>query len=105
MGLKLNNLAVSRLSDNITADAAFINVVDSASFPVLDHPDDWFPAALVNDMAQTEFVRVTGIDGNTLRVLRAQEGSIARDYSAGDVIELRLTLAALEELRILGGSP
>lgn len=105
MGLKLKNLAVSRLAANIGSGDTYITVANGDAFPVLDEPGDWFPVALVNDLAQTEFVRVVERNGNSLKVERGQEGSIARAYSAGDVVEMRLTLAALEELRDLGAVP
>lgn len=105
MGLKLKNLAVSRLAASIGPADIFIAVTDGDAFPALNEPGDWFPVALVNDLAQTEFARVVERNGNSLKVERGQEGSIARAYSAGDVVELRLTLAALEELRDLGAVP
>lgn len=105
MALKLKNLAASRLSQNISNADTFVTVNDGDVFPALDEPGDWYPAALVNDLAQTEFVRVTARNGNVLTVTRGQEGSTRRPYSAGDVIELRLTVAALDELRISGVQP
>lgn len=105
MGLKLKNLAASQLTANIGAADIFITVANGDVFPVLEVVGDWFPVALVNDLAQTEFARVVERNGNSLKVERGQEGSIARAYSAGDVVELRLTLAALEELRDLGAVP
>lgn len=105
MALKLKNLSASRLAANISDQAIFITVTNGDAFPTIDEPDDWFPLALVNDLAQTEFVRCIERDGNTLKVERHQEGSTSRAYSAGDVVELRLTLAALEELRDVGSPP
>lgn len=101
MALKLNNLATSRLAANITADATVLTVTagHGGRFPDLAEPDDWFPLALVNDLAETEFVRCIGRAGDVLTVERAAEGSVARAYSAGDVVELRLTVAALTALR------
>lgn len=105
MALKLKNLAASRLSQNITDSDTFVTVDDGDAFPTTDAPGDWYPAAIVNDLAQTEFVRVTARNGNVLTVTRGQEGSIRRAYSAGDAIELRLTVAALDDLRISGVQP
>lgn len=104
MALKLSNLAATRLASNISADDAFVQVEDASAFPALTDAADWFPVAVVNDSAQTEFMRAVGLTGNTLRVVRAQEGSIARAYLAGDVLELRLTVAALEEIRQQGAA-
>lgn len=105
MALKLKNLSASRLAQNVSSVGIFITVTDGDAFPTINEPGEWFPLALVNDLAQTEFVRCIERDGNTLRVERHQEGSVSRPYSAGDVVELRLTLAALEELRDVGSIP
>lgn len=105
MALKLANMVSSRLAEGINVNSSSIQVVqgDGAKFPDLD-PGDWFPIAVVNDLAQVEFMRCIGRTGDLLTVQRAQEGSIARAYAAGDVVELRLTVSALEELRDLGAS-
>ena len=106
MGLKLANMAASRLSQNISDTAISLQLQpgDGAKFPSLGG-SDWFPVAVVNDFAQVEYMRCIGRSGDTLTVQRGQEGSLPRAYSAGDVVELRLTLAALEEMRLLGVSP
>lgn len=106
MALKLANMASSRLAEGIGPSSTVLQLLtgDGAKFPELDG-GDWFPVAVVNDFAQVEFMRCVGRNGDLLTVQRAQEGSIARSYSAGDVVELRLTVSALEELRDLGASP
>jgi len=102
MPLKLANLAASKLAAPLTDAALIVQLEDGSTFPELIASGDWFPVAVVNDMAQTEFMRAIGRTGNVLQVLRAQEGSIARAYDVGDVVELRLTVAALEEIRSVG---
>ena len=101
MAVKLANMAASRLAANIgPADLSIqLRAGDGDRFPVLTGADDWFPLALVNDLAQTEFLRCTARVGDTLTVRRGREGSVARAYSVGDVVELRLTLEALTALR------
>ena len=104
--VQMANLAASRLALSIGPAATVLQVTagHGVKFPDLEE-GDWFPLALVNDFAQTEYLRCTARSNDTLTVQRAQEGSIARAYSAGDAVELRLTLAALEELRDFGNLP
>lgn len=102
MPLKLTNLAASKLAADLSAVSVFLQLDSADSFPLLEESTDWYPIAVVNDQAQTEFMRVIGRAGNTLQVRRAQEGSIAREYHVGDVVELRLTVAGLDEIRTLG---
>lgn len=101
MAVRLANMVSTRLAANIGPTDLTIQVRagDGDRFPALQEDGDWFPLALVNDLAQTEFLRCTGRVGDSLTVRRGREGSVARAYSAGDVVELRLTLEALTELR------
>jgi len=46
----------------------------------------------------SEIVRVTGVAGNVLTVTRAQGGTIAKAFSDGDVIELRIVADNLQRL-------
>lgn len=100
MALKLTNLASSRLAQNLTASGTQLRVLEGEGekFPTIDEPGDWFPLAVVDDLARTEFMRCTARAGDMLTVVRAREGSVARAYSAGDGVELRLTVAAMNEL-------
>ena len=61
---------------------------------------DYFMLRLtnVNTMAY-EIVKVTGLSGTTLTVLRAQEGTTALAFVAGDRVELRLTAGTLDAIR------
>jgi microcystin-dependent protein len=99
MGIKLANNAVSRLSGNITNSATTLNLVpgDGVKFPAL-LAGDWFPCTLVNANGDIEVIRVTERSTDSLTIVRAQEGTIAREFLAGDRIELRLTVAAMSEI-------
>ena len=45
----------------------------------------------IDDDTNNEIVKVTAISGNTLTVVRAQEGTTARAFSTSNTIEARLT--------------
>ncbi|MCE7797856.1 hypothetical protein LWE61_14990 [Sphingobium sufflavum] len=105
MTLKLKNNSRSRLSASISAASTTIMVQlgHGVRFPATPDVGDWFPLALENHSAQIEYLRCTGRIGDALTVVRGQEGSEPRAYSAGDAVELRLTTAALQELVAVGG--
>lgn len=99
MALKLSNNGSSSLAGAITAAATAISVSsgEGARFPALG-VGDWFMATLVKIVAgaeQREIVKVTARTGDALTVVRAQEGTVATTFSAGDRIENRLTAGTL----------
>lgn len=99
MGVKLTNLARARLAQAITATDTVLHVEPGQGemFPELG-PNDWFPVALENDLAQIEYCKATARNGDAITVERGAEGTLPRAYAAGDACELRLTVAALMEL-------
>jgi len=97
--LKITNNAASKLAAGISAVATAVAVLPSegAKFPVLA-AGDWFPGTLIKGDGTSEIVRVTGRTGDTLTITRAQEGTAALTFSAGDRLELRATAAAFSEI-------
>ena len=97
MALKLANNAASRLTGAITAAATTFSVTpgEGAKFPALD-AGDWFPLTLVKSDGSLEIVRCTARSSDTFTVERAQEGTPAIDFAAGDRVELRLTKAVVD---------
>ena len=100
MGIKLANNAVSRLSANITNSSTTINLIpgDGALFPLLG-ADEWHPATIIDMTGAIEIVRVTARSTDALTVVRAQEGTSARSFSANDRIEVRLTAGAVDSIQ------
>lgn len=96
MTLLLSNLATSELAAGIAADATSITVQpgDGAKFPVPNAAGEWFPLLLVAGTGMIEIVRCTARFGDTLTIQRAQEGTSAKAFAAGDRVDLRLTAAA-----------
>lgn len=103
MGIKFSNLATTTLSSSITASATSIDVTDGSVFPALS-AGDFFYATLDTPPNATEIVKVTALSGNTLTVVRAQDGTSATSHGSGDTIALRLVAAVLESLRDNAGS-
>jgi hypothetical protein len=95
MALKLANNAVSQLAANVAVGATTLSVTpgDGAKFPTLG-AGDWFPLTVVKSSGALEIMRCTARTTDTLTVSRAQEGTAALAFSAGDRVELRWTSAA-----------
>ena len=92
------NNAFSTLASGISDSATSITVAsgNGALFP---NPSsgDYFYATLINTSNNLEIVQCTARSTDVLTVVRARESTTAREYSAGDRIELRLTAAGITE--------
>lgn len=75
-------------------------------FPQPIEADDWFPLALTDVDGNVEYLRAVQRTGDAIRVLRGQEGTQPRNYNPGDMVDLRLTVAAMAEIcKCDGGTP
>ena len=105
MAIKFTNNASAPLSSAIssTSTAIILTAGRGAAFPTLG-ADDYFYATLTNPSNQLEIVKCTARTGDTLTVVRGQDGTAARAYSAGDKLELRITAAGMDsKLDVEGG--
>jgi hypothetical protein len=67
-----------------------------ASFPTLGS-GDYFYATIAPTAGATEIVKVTARTGDSLTVVRAQEGTSALSFAAGSRIELRVTAQSVRD--------
>lgn len=97
MAIKFANNASAPLASAIssTSTAIILTAGRGAAFPTLG-ATDYFYATLVNSSNLLEIIKVTARTGDTLTVVRGQDGTAARAYSAGDKLELRITAAGME---------
>lgn len=95
--LKLTNNAIGRLTAGMSAVDTTATLVsgNGALFPTLG-VGEFFPATIIraSDSAR-EVVKVTARSTDVLTVTRAQEGTSALVFIAGDRVELRLTAGTL----------
>lgn len=105
MGLKLKNNCYSTLGASVSSAETTIRVQagHGVRFPVIGS-GDWFPLGLQDDAGNIEYCRVTARTGDSMSVVRGQEGSQARAYSAGSLVFVPLSVAAIAALEI-GSSP
>lgn len=94
MAVKFSNNGKTTLASDITNSATSITVNDGSVYPSLSGGDTFF-MTLEDPSGNIEIVSVSAVSSNTLTVTRAQEGTTARAFSAGDKAENRLTAAGL----------
>lgn len=95
-----SDLAISTLASSITNVATSLTVASGqgALFPVLASPD-YFYATLTNSAESAyEIVKVTARTVDTFTVVRAQGGTTAVAWNAGDKCELRVVAQGLNNL-------
>ena len=92
MGIKLSNNAFGTLAAGINSSATSITLTSGqgARFPTLS-AGDYFYATLIDTSNNLEIVKCTARSTDVLTVVRGQESTTARAYSAGDRIEIRIT--------------
>ena len=99
MALAVTNNAVSKITGPMNPSATTFTITTGdgdAKFPVTTG-GNYYWLKLVNAAGSVEFVKVTGRTGDAFTVVRAQDGSIALTFSAGDAVSLVLNAAALGE--------
>lgn len=99
MAVLLRNNATSRLASSLAAAATMLSVTtgEGAKFPS-PTGGDWFPLTLIKSSGALEILRCTARSGDVFTVTRAQEGTAAQDFSAGDRVEVRLTKAVMDAI-------
>lgn len=103
MAIKFTNNASATLGTSISSGDTTIalSAGQGSFFPSLGGAD-YFYATLTDSSNNLEIVKVTARSADTLTVIRAQEGTIARAYIGGDKLELRPTAGALTDIADIG---
>lgn len=95
-----SNHASTRLTENIINNTNIVSVTpDSTSlFPTPVAVGDYFMLCIAADDGSYEIVKCTAKTTSTFTVERAQEGTTARAFSAGALVENRITAGSLTQL-------
>jgi len=96
MSIVIKNNASNFLADGINDSQTTIDLQSAASFPSLS-AGEYFYGTVESVSGQIEIVKVTNVAGNTLTVVRAQEGTSAAPFVEGSKFELRITVGAVED--------
>ena len=99
--LKFANLARGELASSIGPSATSLSVGSGQGslFPVLGS-GEYFVATLIGAASPTtkEIIWVTARSGDTMTVLRAQEGTAALSWTAGDILANLVTAGSMAAL-------
>jgi hypothetical protein len=95
------NNANTVLASSITSSATSVSVLDGSVFPSLSAGEYFL--CTIDDDTNNEIVKVTAISGNTLTVVRAQEGTTARAFANSSPIESRVTAGIMDLFPQLDG--
>lgn len=99
MGALATNNAVTTISTSITASSTQIVLAGGTGelFPAAVEGKTWFFGTLYDKSNNLEVVKVTIRNGDTLTVLRGQDGTAAHKFMAGDGFDLRPTAALFND--------
>ena len=99
MTVKFTNNASTTVGTGINASATSLTVASASSFPSLSGADDYCYLTIQGATSTTrEVVKATALSGNTFTIVRAQDNTSAGTWSAGDIVELRMTAALLTDV-------
>lgn len=99
MGVILKNNATSTITTAISASDVGLAVAAGTGslFPTLG-AGDYFYATLVSAGGTYEVIKVTVRVGDTMTIVRAQEGTTAQSFASGSRIEVRVTAASITDM-------
>jgi len=84
---------------NTTDTTVSVTSGEGALFPnVSSSGTNYFYATLIDTSGNNEIVKCTNRATDTLTIVRAQDGTTARSFSAGDRIEMRVVAALVNDL-------
>lgn len=96
--LVIKDFATTILASALTAAATSVVVSDASRLPALSAGDYYYLVLQkFTDRTSVEVVKVTGVSGNTLAVVRAQAGTTAKSFAIGDYAEQRVTVGTFSE--------
>ena len=97
MPIKLTNNASGTLATAISASdtGVVLSTGSGSEFPALG-AGEYFYATITSTQGTQEIVKVTARVGDTLTVVRAQEGTSAAGFAVGARFELRVTVGNIE---------
>lgn len=94
-----SNSASTTLLGNISDVSTTILVAGGTGnlFPDILNAGDFFVITVEDANGNFEVMRCNSRTGDSLQVVRAQEGTTPKAYSAGDRVELRFTAGAVNQ--------
>lgn len=102
MSVLFTNNASATIAASVTSSDVTITLASGqgGEFPS-PGIDQWFYATLVDSSNNLEIVKCTARSADTLTVIRGRDGTTARAFAAGSLIEVRLVAAALADFQAM----
>lgn len=99
-GIKFTNNASTQLTQTLLATdtVLYVGTKGASIFPKLDTTDDYFLLTLFDVDKNREVVKCTARTDDSCTIVRAQEGTTARTFQAGTLVELRLTANSITKV-------
>ena len=99
-GIKFTNNASTQLTQTLLATdtVLYVGTNGASIFPKLDTTDDYFLLTLFDVNKNREVVKCTARTDDSCTIVRAQEGTTARTFQAGTLVELRLTANSITKV-------
>ena len=99
MTVKFTNNASTTVATGINTSATSLTVASASAFPQLAGADDYCYLTIQQATGTgREVVKATALSTDTFTITRAQDGTTAGTWSAGDIVELRMTAALLTDV-------
>ena len=97
MAVLFTNNATTNLASSITSGATSLTVLTGTGslFPNPTAPDYFIITLIGISGSPIEIVKCTSRSGDTLTIVRAQEGTTASAFTGGDQVQLRITAAEM----------
>jgi hypothetical protein len=101
MSVLYSNNAISSLASAITSTTATSLTLATGTGTLFPSPTggNFFYATLVNG-ASMEIVQVTAVSGDTFTIVRGQDGTTAQTFPSGTAVQIYITKAMLDQLKI-----
>ena len=90
MAVVFSNNAVTTLASSVSTSATSIIVADGSVFPDVSSASDHTYITFEDINSNREIVKLTNRSGNTLTVVRGQDGTTAQSFSSGDKVAVHL---------------
>ena len=106
MTILFSNNAASALASGISNSATSLTVLSGQGslFPTITGSNIFYVTLASTSSSAIEIVKVTAISSDTMTIVRAQDGTTASAFNAGDKVELRLPRVVLNDFPQLDGS-
>jgi hypothetical protein len=98
MSVLFTNNAATNLAASITSSATSLSVITTtgALFPNPTNGDYFLITLIGISGSPIEIVKCTARSGDTMTIVRAQEGTTASAFNGGDQVQLRITAGVMQ---------